>query len=158
MDMNQTRREFLNQTSTIGLVSLAITANLLTPRLLKGAGLEPPFNETNIDFALSEFAGAIPVLESDKIYLKVPKVAENGAIVPIKVSSSLANVKSMAVFAEKNPVPLIARIEFGESAEPVVNARIKMAETSHIIAILNADDKLYSARESVKVTIGGCGS
>lgn len=158
MDMNQTRREFLNRSSSIGLVSLAITANLLTPRLLRSAGLKPPFNETNIDVALSEFAGAIPVMESDDIHLMVPKVAENGAIVPIKVSSSLPKVKSMAVFAEKNPIPLIARIKFGEHAEPIVNARIKMAESSHIIVILNADDKLYTTRESVRVTIGGCGS
>jgi len=129
----------------------------MTPGLLKAAGLTTPFKLSNIDDAVSEFAGNITIKESDKIQLKVPKRAENGAIVPIKVSSSLAKVNSIAVFAEKNPIPMIARIDLDRNAEPKISARIKMAETSHVIVILNADNQLYSTRQLVKVTVGGCG-
>ncbi len=94
---------------------------------------------------------------SDKLTIKAPKIAENGAVVPIEVTADLPNVESIAIIAEENPKPLIAQFNFAENAMPWVKTRIKMAKTSNVIAIVKADGKLYTAQSQVKVTIGGCG-
>ena len=155
--MDETRRIFIKRATSLSLISLAATAGLISPNLAKATDFRAPFDATEIDDALSSLAAGVNIENSDKIELKVPKVAENGALVPITVSSSLNNVKSIAVFAEKNPRPLVAKFDFGGYTNPVVGARIKMAETSHIIVILSAEGRLYTTRKLVNVTIGGCG-
>jgi len=155
--MDETRRIFIKRATSLSLISLAATAGLISPNLAKAAAFKSPFDATNIDDALSSLSAGVTIENSDKIELKVPKVAENGALVPITVSSSLNNVKSIAVFAEKNPQPLVARFELGEYTNPVVGARIKMAKTSQISVILSAENRLYTTRKLVNVTVGGCG-
>ncbi len=155
--MYKTRRVFIRQATSVSLISLAATAGLISPNLVTATAFRDPFDATEIDDALSSLAAGIAIEDSDKIELKVPKVAENGALVPITVSSSLNNVKQIAIFAEKNPSPLVARFELGEYTNPVVGARIKMAETSQVIVILSAENRLYTTRKLVNVTVGGCG-
>jgi sulfur-oxidizing protein SoxY len=91
------------------------------------------------------------------IHIKIPKVAENGAIVPITIRSELKDTKSISIIAEKNPVPLIAQFSFAPEMNKQVTARIKLAKTCDVIAIVRANERYYSARQSVQVTIGGCG-
>jgi sulfur-oxidizing protein SoxY len=100
--------------------------------------------------------GQTPEL-SDKIELKLPQIAENGAVVPISVSTALDNVASIAILVEKNVVPLVAQFDLSPECAPFVSARIKMAETCDVIAVVKAGGRYYSARQLVKVTIGGCG-
>jgi sulfur-oxidizing protein SoxY len=98
-----------------------------------------------------------PIIESDKVMLKIPDIAENGAVVPVSVSTDLANVESISVVVLNNPTPLAAVFEMSPQSVPDISVRIKMGESSLVQVIVKADGKLYSRSKEVKVTIGGCG-
>jgi sulfur-oxidizing protein SoxY len=94
---------------------------------------------------------------SDKISLDVPEIAENGAVVPIAVSSSLPNVTGIAILVLNNPNVLAAAYKIPAGTEAQVSNRLKMAKTSKVVAVMESNGKLYSAAKEVKVTVGGCG-
>ena len=94
---------------------------------------------------------------SDKVKLDAPEIAENGAVVPISVSTTLADVTSIAFLVSENPNALAASYKIPAGTMPSVANRLKMAKTSNVIAIVEAGGKLYSAIKEVKVTVGGCG-
>jgi sulfur-oxidizing protein SoxY len=94
---------------------------------------------------------------SDKIKLDAPEIAENGAVVPISVSSSLPDVSSIAILVSENPNALAASYKIPVGTVPSVANRLKMAKTTNVIAVVEAGGKLYSASKEVKVTVGGCG-
>jgi sulfur-oxidizing protein SoxY len=94
---------------------------------------------------------------SDKVKMDAPEIAENGAVVPISVSTTLADVTSIAFLVSENPNALIAQYRIPAGTVPGVANRIKMAKTSNVIVIVEAGGKLYSATKEVKVTVGGCG-
>ena len=99
----------------------------------------------------------MPPTPESRLAIKAPDIAENGAVVPVSVSTDMAGVESIALLAEGNATPLVATFELGEGAVPDVSTRIKMGKTADVIAVVKAGGKLHSARKSVKVTIGGCG-
>jgi len=94
---------------------------------------------------------------SDKVKLDAPEIAENGAVVPISVSTTLADVTSISFLVSENPNALAASYLIPPGTLPSVANRLKMAKTSNVIAIVEAGGKLYSATKEVKVTVGGCG-
>jgi sulfur-oxidizing protein SoxY len=94
---------------------------------------------------------------SDKINLDAPEIAENGAVVPIAVTSSLPKVTGIAVLVLENPSVLAAAYKIPDGSEAAVSSRLKMAKTSKVVAIVESGGKLYSASKEVKVTVGGCG-
>jgi sulfur-oxidizing protein SoxY len=94
---------------------------------------------------------------SDKISLDAPEIAENGAVVPIAVTSTLPKVTAVAVLVLENPFPLAAAYKVPEGSEASVSNRLKMAKTSKVVAVVESEGKLYSAAKEVKVTVGGCG-
>ena len=94
---------------------------------------------------------------SDKVKLDAPEIAENGAVVPIAVATTLTDVTSIAFLASENPNALAAYYVIPEGTVPAVANRLKMAKTCNVIAIVEAGGKLYSATKEVKVTVGGCG-
>jgi sulfur-oxidizing protein SoxY len=94
---------------------------------------------------------------SDKVKMDAPEIAENGAVVPISVTTTLADVTSISFLVSENPNALIASYKIPAGTVPGVANRIKMAKTSNVIAIVEAGGKLYSATKEVKVTVGGCG-
>lgn len=94
---------------------------------------------------------------SDKISLDAPEIAENGAVVPITVTSSLPKVTGIAILALNNPNVLAAAYKIPAGTEAAVSNRLKMAKTGKIVAVVESDGKLYSASKEVKVTVGGCG-
>ena len=101
--------------------------------------------------------GASNAQASGDIAIDAPEIAENGAVVPIEITSKLPGTTSISVIAEKNPFPLVARFDFMEGALPFVKLNMKIAETSDIRVIAQAGGKSYSATKNIKVTIGGCG-
>jgi sulfur-oxidizing protein SoxY len=151
------RRKFLKQACIISISSLSGTVGLLTSHDAFAEWLDDYFAPGKIDNTIERLYSGAKLIESDKIELKVPRIAENGAVVPVSVSSSLENVQSITLLADKNPVPLVATFILTPDMTPFVSARIKMAETSHVIAIVKTGDTLYMAQQQVKVTIGGCG-
>ncbi len=124
---------------------------------LKSRRPNEAFGADNFDKALAELEVSGTTTVSDKIQIKVPDIAENGAVVPVSVSTSLDRVTRLSVLVENNPLPLTSSYEFYEGAVPYVSTRIKMLKTSHVVVLVEADGKLYSASKEVKVTIGGCG-
>jgi sulfur-oxidizing protein SoxY len=99
-------------------------------------------------------SGATP---SADVRIDAPQIAENGAVVPIEISSAIAATNALIVVIEKNPFPLTARFDFKDGALPFVKLNVKMGETSEVRVLAEAGGKHYSATHEVKVTIGGCG-
>jgi sulfur-oxidizing protein SoxY len=155
--MNQLRRAFLKNAGTFGTVAMAMAAGLLKP----GAALAAAWN--SVAFAAKDTASAMKeagypgATESQDIVIKAPDIAENGAVVPVTVTSNIPGTTSMAIYVEKNPSPLIADFEFSNGAEPFISTRIKMAKTSVVRVSVKAGGKSYTNGREVKVTIGGCG-
>ena len=98
------------------------------------------------------------IIDTDKIDIKLPKIAEKGMAVPITVTSSLANIHTISLWVEKNPVPLVAIFRLSSQLEAFVSARLTMAETSDVVVLVETYDAVYRAREQVKIIIGGCGT
>jgi sulfur-oxidizing protein SoxY len=94
---------------------------------------------------------------SDKIKLDAPEIAENGAVVPISVSTSLTDISSIALVVPENPNALAAYYKIPQGTLPNIANRLKMAKTSSVIVIVESGGKLFSATKEVKVTVGGCG-
>jgi sulfur-oxidizing protein SoxY len=94
---------------------------------------------------------------SDKVKLDAPEIAENGAVVPIAVTTTLSDVTSISFFVSENPNALAASYIIPAGTVAAVANRLKMAKTCNVIAIVESSGKLYSASKEVKVTVGGCG-
>jgi sulfur-oxidizing protein SoxY len=131
-------------------------------------GLAPAFAAANDKYPEDAFkqksdADAIKALygktaeASDKVKLDAPEIAENGTVVPIGVSTTLADVTSISFLVSENPNALVASYKIPAGTVPSVANRIKMAKTSNVIVVVEAGGKLYSATKEVKVTVGGCG-
>ena len=137
---------------------LALAALAALPRtLLAAAWPEPAFKSTAATDALKGLFGTDQTTPSDQVTLGVPTIAENGRVVPVEVSTSLENVQSISVVVEKNPRPLAASFEMLPGAIPDISCRIKMGETSDVMAVVKTADGIFSTAKQVKVTIGGCG-
>ena len=131
-------------------------ALLAVPRWLFAARPTTAFDADSAEAVIGDLFDG-PITESDKVMLKIPDIAENGAVVPVTVSTELANVESISVVVLNNPTPLAAMFEMSPQSVPDISVRIKMGESSVVQAIVKADGKLYSRSKEVKVTIGGCG-
>ena len=94
---------------------------------------------------------------SNELVIDAPEIAENGAVVPIEITSKVPGTTSIVVLIEKNPFPLLGKFDFMEGALPFVKVNVKMGETSDVRVIAQAGGKSYVATKEVKVTIGGCG-
>lgn len=114
------------------------------------------YEPIDFDDAMAKIVGGNKLTSSDKIQLKIPAVAENGSIVPITIHSKIKHTEAIFIIGTKNPVPLIAQLNFTPKAIGQVTTRIKLANTGDVVVIVRADDKLYSVRRKVKVTKGGC--
>ncbi len=150
------RRTFLKGTVASGMLGVAASAGLLAPRRVLAAWPETAFAAKNIDEALSTLLGDTTPSTSSDIKIKAPEIAENGAVVPITISTGMA-AESISVLIAKNPSPLACSFALGGSTLGFVSTRVKMGETSDLIAVVKSGGKLYSAKKTVKVTIGGCG-
>jgi sulfur-oxidizing protein SoxY len=155
-EINLKRRNTLKVGGSMGLLALFGGMGLLKPGVAMADTDRKVFAAKTMDEALSAMGVILPG-SSDLIQLSVPEIAENGAIVPIVVNSTLAKVEQIFVLADKNPNPLAAIFTFPEGTEGVVTTRIKMAKTSNVIALVKADGKFYKVMKEVKVTAGGCG-
>lgn len=151
------RRVFLKASLATGAVGIAVGAGLLTPRAVLAAWPKSAFGAKSVKEALMGLHKTEAAAESGEIKLKAPDIAENGAVVPVTVATTLANVESIDVVIEKNARPLGANFVLTPAAKSTVSTRIKVAESGKVMAWVKADGKLYSAAKDVKVTIGGCG-
>jgi sulfur-oxidizing protein SoxY len=151
------RRILLKGSLVAGAVGMAVGTGLLTPRLALAEWPAGAFKAKSVDDALKDLVGTSSHETSDKIKIKAPDIAENGAVVPVTVQADMDGVQSISIIAAGNQTPLIASFDMGPGAIGFVSTRIKMAKTADVIAVAKVGDKLYSASKEVKVTIGGCG-
>jgi len=148
----QTGRRFLLK------AGLALAAIAAAPRaLLAAAWPEEAFKSAAAAGALNSLFGTDQITPSDQVTLGVPTIAENGAVVPIEVSTTLSNVESISIVVPNNPRPLAANFVLSAGVIPEISSRIKMGKTSDVVAVVKTDTGLFSASKEVKVTIGGCG-
>ncbi len=107
--------------------------------------------------ALKALGAGAPV-ESRDVTITGPDIAENGAVVPLGASTSLAGVKQLLLLVEKNPSVLVAAFNVTDSVEANILTRAKMGQSSDVyaVAIMN-DGRALFAKKEVKVTLGGCG-
>ena len=149
--MNSVRRTVLK----FGVLVSALAIPMLRPRL-SWAWNKAAFESKALADALKSLGAANPI-ESRDITITAPDIAENGAVVPVAVTSKIPNTQSIAILAEKNPFPLAASFDMAGGGEAYVSVRLKMGQTSNVHAIVKADGKFYTTAKEVKVTIGGCG-
>ena len=137
----------------------AIAAVYALPQQALAAMVRPDkaFTSNKVRDVLMQLYGTADYASSDALNLKAPEIAENGAVVPLDVSTDGA-VKNIAVIVEENPAPLAAYFELGPQSVSHVATRIKMGSSSMVLAVAQtADGKLIGTEKEVKVTIGGCG-
>lgn len=116
------------------------------------------FKERDVNSVIDLLTGNNQAKPSDQIHIKAPEIAENGAVVPITVSTDLSNVTKISILVDNNPSPLTSSFEIASQLDAFVSTRVKMAKSSNIIAIIStSDNEYFSATRSIKVTIGGCG-
>jgi sulfur-oxidizing protein SoxY len=154
----QTRRGVLQGFALAGLMSVGLNALRSVAVFAADAAGWPAeaFRQKAEAGALKSLYGRAAE-PSDQIKLDVPEIAENGAVVPVSVSTSLPNVTSISFLLTENPFVLAASYQIPDGTIPAVSNRLKMAKTSNVVAIVESDGKLYSATREVKVTAGGCG-
>ena len=153
-----TRRLILQGAGAVALIGLGNIAFGLAPALAAANDKYPEdaFKQKSVADAIKALYGKTAEA-SDKVKLDAPEIAENGAVVPIGVSTTLADVTSISFLVSENPNALVASYKIPAGTVPSVANRIKMAKTSNVIVVVEAGGKLYSAAKEVKVTVGGCG-
>lgn len=154
--MNALRRNVLKGATGAGAVAVAVAAGLVTPTQVLAGAPRSAFEAKNMADVMKNM-GLPAATDSKDIVVKAPDIAENGAVVPVEVTSNIAGTTAIAILAEKNNTPLVADFEFSGGAQGYVSTRIKMGTTSLVRAICTAGGKTYQATKEVKVTIGGCG-
>jgi sulfur-oxidizing protein SoxY len=147
--MNPLRRSALQ-------IGAALAAGLWLPLRALAAWNKEAFQSSTAAGALKGL-GVAASTESQEILIEAPQIAENGAVVPIEVTSNLAGTRSIALVIDKNPFPLAAKFDFAEGALPYVKVNLKLGESSFVRVIAEAGGRHYTAAKEVKVTIGGCG-
>ena len=147
------RRKFIKNGMLFAGSLVAMPSFVLTNKAY-GAWPKNSFDIKDLSESVSSVYGHNNLEESSKVKLKAPEIAENGAIVPINVSTTLDNVESIMIFVENNPQPLSSGYRLTTLSEP---SRLKMGKTSNVMAAVKSGDKVYTSTQEVKVTIGGCG-
>jgi len=153
-----TRRKMLSDSARVA-AALAAAGWLPQVAFAQSAGAwnKAAFEAKTIGELMKALGTSAPV-ESKDVTLTAPDIAENGAVVPIGVATTLAGVRQMLVLVEKNPNTLVASFDVTDAVDPSFSTRVKMGQSSDVFAVaLTGDGKALFAKKEVKVTLGGCG-
>ncbi|MBI4195621.1 MAG: thiosulfate oxidation carrier protein SoxY [Betaproteobacteria bacterium] len=155
--MNKVRRRVLKLAGGAGAWTAAVAAGLLSgSHALAANRNEAALTAKRVQDVLKHL-GASGMAESKDIVITAPDIAENGAVVPVAVTSKIPNTESIAIVAEKNPFPLAATFDIMPGTDAYISTRLKMGQTTDVRAIVKAGGKYFTAAKEVKVTVGGCG-
>ena len=151
------RRNFIKRSLCLLAIVTTGMAGMLKPLLaFAGRNSKAFIAETEKDAIDTLFPGQ-EVETIAAIHIDVHDVIENGAIVPVNITTELPAAESITILVAKNPNPLIATFNLGPGCSGSIATRIKVAQPSDIIAMVKSQGKLYSARKFVEVITGGCG-
>lgn len=155
--MTSSKRRVLLRTSiAAGTCALAAKAGLLLPSTAVAAWPADAFAARDFETAVKALVGSGGLAPGD-IEIHAPEIAENGSMVAITVETALPDVTEMALLVVRNGQPLNAKFVLGPGALPTFSVRVKMAETSDVVAAARSGGVWYGASREVKVTLGGCG-
>ena len=154
--MDDARRTALKAIWSVGALATAVGAGLLNPVRAFAAWNKGAFEAKSAIDAMKAL-GVANAEDSKAIEIRAPDIAENGAVVPIDITSNIPGTTAIAVFIEKNPFPYTGSFDFSQGAVPYVHLRVRIGESSPVRAVVTAGGKHYMTAKEVKVTIGGCG-
>ena len=154
--MNTQRRNVIKAGSGAALLTLLASAGIITPGAALADWNKAAFDAKSMADTLKALGATTPA-DSKEVQVTGPDIAENGAVVPVGVTSTLANISMVAILIEKNPNALAASFTLPEGTEANVQTRVKMGQTSNVYALVKAGDQFYMATKEIKVTLGGCG-
>jgi len=157
--MNSQRRQVLKTGGSVTLLTLIAAAGWLPAgeAMAADAWNKAAFDTKTLDETMKALGGGTPVQSKDITFFQTPDIAENGAVVPVGITSAIPKTESIAILIEKNPNMLAAVFDIPPGTEPSLSTRVKMGQSSNIYALVKADGKYYMASKEVKVTLGGCG-
>jgi len=154
--MKRARRDFIQTSCMLGaLVSMGLLS-AERAAAQQAAWNKGAFEAKSMSDAVKALGGVAPTQSAD-IAITAPDIAENGAVVPIGVTSKIPNTQAVYILVEKNPSALTAGFNIPAGTDANVSTRIKMGQTSNVMAVVKADNKFFVATKEVKVTLGGCG-
>jgi sulfur-oxidizing protein SoxY len=150
----QTRRQMLQRSATVA----GLMAGLgLLPEAAQAAWNNAAFEAKSMADLAKALGGSAPV-ESKDVTITGPDIAENGAVVPVGCSTTLAGAKRLMILVEKNPSMLCAMFDVSDAVDASFSTRVKMGQSSQVLAVaVTADNKILFAQKEIKVTLGGCG-
>ncbi len=154
--MNESRRKILKSGAGLGLLSALMAVGMISPQQAEAAVGRGAFDAKTLDEAYKAIGVAAPMV-SDQVLINASDIAENGAVVPIGIKSNLPKTELVALLIERNPNPLSSSYTMSDMAIPDLTMRVKMGQTSNVIALVKADGKFYTASKEIKITLGGCG-
>ena len=154
--MNHRRRKALQTGAGLGTLGALIAAGLISPGDALAQDWKVAFETRSLQDTLKALGGTTAA-ESKDITITAPDIAENGAVVPVAVASAIPKTESIAILIDKNPNLLAASFMIPAGTDPNVGTRVKMGQTSNVVALVKADGKYFMASKEVKVTLGGCG-
>jgi len=156
--MNTTRRQVLKTGGGVTMLTLLAAAGWLKPGdALAQTWNKVAFETKSLDDTVKAMGGAAPAQSKDITFFSTPDIAENGAVVPIGVTSAIPKTESIAILVEKNPNMLAAIFEIPPGTDPSLSTRVKMGQSSNVYALVKAEGKYYAASKEIKVTLGGWG-
>ncbi len=150
--MNNSRRTAIK---TTGAFATLVSLGIITQSQAMAAVERASFQVKTLDDALKAIGGTPAA--SDQVSVVAPDIAENGAVVPVGATSNLPNTTDIYLIVEKNPTPLSCAFMIPAGTAADVQTRLKMGQSTNVLAVVKADGKLYSATKETKVTLGGCG-
>ena len=154
--MDQSRRVVLKSGASIGTLAALVAVGLITPEDVLAQDWKAAFETKSLLDTVKALGGTAAV-ESKDITITAPDIAENGAVVPVAVASAIPRTESISILVEKNPNMLAASFMIPAGTDPNVGTRVKMGQTSNVLALVKADGKYFVTSKEVKVTLGGCG-
>jgi sulfur-oxidizing protein SoxY len=156
--MDGKRRAILKSGGGATLLGLLTAAGWLTPGDARAQTWnKAAFDTHSLADTMKTLGAGDPAQSKDIVFFQTPEIAENGAVVPIGITSNIPKTESIAILIEKNPNLLAAVFDIPAGTDATVSTRVKMAQSSNVYALVRADGKYYVAAKDIKVTLGGCG-
>ncbi|MEZ5707461.1 MAG: thiosulfate oxidation carrier protein SoxY [Burkholderiaceae bacterium] len=146
--MNNSRRTAIK---TTGAFATLVSLGIITQSQAMAAVERASFQVKTLDDALKAIGGTPAA--SDQVSVVAPDIAENGAVVPVGATSNLPNTTDIYLIVEKNPTPLSCAFMIPAGTAADVQTRLKMGQSTNVVAVVKADGKLYSATKETKVTL-----
>lgn len=151
----RTRRDFLKAGGSV--VTALLAAGFLDPSEVHAEEWnKAAFDSKKLEDVV-KLLGGVTATDSGEVSIDAPDIAENGAVVPVNITSKLDKTRTIAILVEKNPNVLAAMFTIPEGTLPSVQTRVKMAQTCNVFALVKAGGRFVYAAKEIKITLGGCG-